>query len=197
MPPDRGHCASYPTRVTLSETDHTDNALALGGRPLKCIGPRSADGPLKFTLIALEMISGSTAPQPAAPPTRPDVDGVQHDTETLTARPDSSRFTTQPGGDWRETSPHRTRRCPGPGRDVKLRGVRPAKRRCAPAPMLATDQTYWLCAGRAIVQAGFSRNCSAGQALNRSGHEAPAIRTVMGKDTRARLLENIDQIDAD
>ena len=131
---------SHPTRVVTLSEPTTDNALALGVTPIGVVSGRGQQTVPNYLLDRAGDIpilgSIGTPNLEAIGAAHPDlilVDGTSvknNDTETLTALGQIAPvfFTTQSGGDWRETFALTADALGVPTRLTATRGVRPACR---------------------------------------------------------------------
>ena len=200
------------TVPSLSEPT-TDNALALGVTPIGVVSGRGQQTVPNYLLDRAGDIpilgSIGTPNLEAIGAAHPDlilVDGTSvknNDTETLTALGQIAPvfFTTQSGGDWRETFALTADALGVPDQaDVKLaefdQHVASVSARLKDAGYL--DQTYSVVRWQGNSAGLILKELPAGQALTALGMKRPANQDRDGEGHSEPVsLENIDQIDAD
>ena len=204
---------SHPTRVVTLSEPTTDNALALGVTPIGVVSGRGQQTVTNYLLDRAGDIpilgSIGTPNLEAIGAAHPDlilVDGTSvknNDTETLTALGQIAPvfFTTQSGGDWRETFALTADALGVPEQaDVKLaefdQHVADVSARLKDAGYL--DQTYSVVRWQGDSAGLILKELPAGQALTALGMKRPANQDRDGEGHSEPVsLENIDQIDAD
>lgn len=204
---------SHPTRVVTLSEPTTDNALALGVTPIGVVSGRGQQTVPNYLLDRAGDIpilgSIGTPNLEAIGAAHPDlilVDGTSvknNDTETLTALGQIAPvfFTTQSGGDWRETFALTADALGVPEQaDVKLaefdQHVADVSARLKDAGYL--DQTYSVVRWQGDSAGLILKELPAGQALTALGMKRPANQDRDGEGhSESVSLENIDQIDAD
>lgn len=204
---------SHPTRVVTLSEPTTDNALALGVTPIGVVSGRGQQTVPNYLLDRAGDIpilgSIGTPNLEAIGAAHPDlilVDGTSvknNDTETLTALGQIAPvfFTTQSGGDWRETFALTADALGVPEQaDVKLaefdQHVADVSARLKDAGYL--DQTYSVVRWQGDSAGLILKELPAGQALTALGMKRPANQDRDGEGRSEPVsLENIDQIDAD
>lgn len=204
---------SHPTRVVTLSEPTTDNALALGVTPIGVVSGRGQQTVPNYFLDRAGDIpilgSIGTPNLEAIGAAHPDlilVDGTSvknNDTETLTALGQIAPvfFTTQSGGDWRETFALTADALGVPDQaDVKLaefdQHVASVSARLKDAGYL--DQTYSVVRWQGDSAGLILKELPAGQALTALGMKRPANQDRDGEGHSEPVsLENIDQIDAD
>ncbi len=204
---------SHPTRVVTLSEPTTDNALALGVTPIGVVSGRGQQTVPNYLLDRAGDIpilgSIGTPNLEAIGAAHPDlilVDGTSvknNDTETLTALGQIAPvfFTTQSGGDWRETFALTADALGVPEQaDVKLaefdQHVADVSARLKDAGYL--DQTYSVVRWQGDSAGLILKELPAGQALTALGMKRPANQDRDGEGHSEPVsLENIDQIDAD
>lgn len=204
---------SHPTRVVTLSEPTTDNALALGVTPIGVVSGRGQQTVPNYLLDRAGDIpilgSIGTPNLEAIGAAHPDlilVDGTSvknNDTETLTALGQIAPvfFTTQSGGDWRETFALTAEALGVPEQaDVKLaefdQHVADVSARLKDAGYL--DQTYSVVRWQGDSAGLILKELPAGQALTALGMKRPANQDRDGEGHSEPVsLENIGQIDAD
>ena len=204
---------SHPTRVVTLSEPTTDNALALGVTPIGVVSGRGQQTVPNYLLDRAGDIpilgSIGTPNLEAIGAAHPDlilVDGTSvknNDTETLTALGQIAPvfFTTQSGGDWRETFALTADALGVPDQaDVKLaefdQHVASVSARLKDAGYL--DQTYSVVRWQGDSAGLILKELPAGQALTALGMKRPANQDRDGEGHSEPVsLEHIDQIDAD
>ena len=201
---------SHPTRVVTLSEPTTDNALALGVTPIGVVSGRGQQTVPNYLLDRAGDIpilgSIGTPNLEAAHPDLILVDGTSvknNDTETLTALGQIAPvfFTTQSGGDWRETFALTAEALGVPEQaDVKLaefdQHVASVSARLKDAGYL--DQTYSVVRWQGDSAGLILKELPAGQALTALGMKRPANQDRDGEGHSEPVsLENIDQVDAD
>ena len=204
---------SHPTSVVTLSEPTTDNALALGVTPIGVVSGRGQQTVPNYLLDRAGDIpipgSIGTPNLEAIGAAHPDlilVDGTSvknNDTETLTALGQIAPvfFTTQSGGDWRETFALTADALGVPDQaDVKLaefdQHVASVSARLKDAGYL--DQTYSVVRWQGDSAGLILKELPAGQALTALGMKRPANQDRDGEGHSEPVsLENIDQIDAD
>lgn len=204
---------SHPTRVVTLSEPTTDNALALGVTPIGVVSGRGQQTVPNYLLDRAGDIpilgSIGTPNLEAIGAAHPDlilVDGTSvknNDTETLTALGQIAPvfFTTQSGGDWRETFALTADALGVPEQaDVKLaefdQHVADVSARLKDAGYL--DQTYSVVRWQGDSAGLILKELPAGQALTALGMKRPANQDRDGEGHSEPVSrENIDQIDAD
>lgn len=203
---------SHPTRVVTLSEPTTDNALALGVTPIGVVSGRGQQTVPNYLLDRAGDIpilgSIGTPNLEAIGAAHPDlilVDGTSvknNDTETLTALGQIAPvfFTTQSGGDWRETFALTADALGVPEQaDVKLaefdQHVADVSARLNAGYL---DQTYSVVRWQGDSAGLILKELPAGQALTALGMKRPANQDRDGEGHSEPVsLENIDQIDAD
>ena len=204
---------SHPSRVVTLSEPTTDNALALGVIPIGVVSGRGQQTVPNYLVERAGDIpilgSIGTPNLEAIGAAHPDlilVDGTSvknNDTETLTALAQIAPvfFTTQKGGDWRETF---TLTADALGvadqAEAKLaefdQHVASVSARLKDAGYL--DQTYSVVRWQGDSAGLILKELPAGQALTALGMKRPANQDRNGEGHSEPVsLENIDQIDAD
>ena len=194
---------AHPSRVVTLSEPTTDNALALGVTPIGVVSglDRAGDIPILGSIGTpnLEAIG-------AAHPDLILVDGTSvknNDTETLNALSQIAPvfFTTQSGGDWRETFTL-TADALGLSDEAATKlaefdqHVSSVSARLKDAGYL--DQTYSVVRWQGDSAGLILKELPAGQALTALGMKRPANQDRDGEGHSEPVsLENIDQIDAD
>ena len=194
---------SHPSRVVTLSEPTTDNALALGVTPIGVVSGRGQQTVANYLVDRAGDIpilgSIGTPNLEAIGAAHPDlilVDGTSvknNDTETLNALSQIAPvfFTTQKGGDWRETFTLA---------ETKLaefdKHVASVSARLKDAGYL--DQTYSVVRWQGDSAGLILKELPAGQALSALGMKRPANQDRDGEGHSEPVsLENIDQIDAD
>ena len=204
---------SHPSRVVTLSEPTTDNALALGVTPIGVVSGRGQQTVPNYLIDRAGDIpilgSIGTPNLEAIGAAHPDlilVDGTSvknNDTETLTALSQIAPvfFTTQSGGDWRQTFAL-TADALGLAdqADTKLaefdQHVASVSARLKDAGYL--DQTYSVVRWQGDSAGLILKELPAGQALTALGMKRPANQDRDGEGHSEPVsLENIDQIDAD
>ena len=204
---------SHPSRVVTLSEPTTDNALALGVTPIGVVSGRGQQTVPNYLIDRAGDIpilgSIGTPNLEAIGAAHPDlilVDGTSvknNDTETLTALSQIAPvfFTTQSGGDWRQTF---TLTADALGladqAETKLaefdQHVASVSARLKDAGYL--DQTYSVVRWQGDSAGLILKELPAGQALTALGMKRPANQDRDGEGHSEPVsLENIDQIDAD
>lgn len=204
---------AHPTRVVTLSEPTTDNALALGVTPVGVVsgrGQTTVPNYLADRAGDIPILGSIGAPNlEAIGAARPDlilVDGTSvkdNDSETLSALGQIAPvfFTTQKGGDWRETF---TLTADALGvadqAETKLaefdKHVASVSARLKDAGYL--DQTYSVVRWQGDSAGLILKELPAGQALTALGMKRPANQDRDGEGHSEPVsLENIDQIDAD
>lgn len=204
---------SHPSRVVTLSEPTTDNALALGVTPIGVVSGRGQQTVANYLVDRAGDIpilgSIGTPNLEAIGAAHPDlilVDGTSvknNDTETLNALSQIAPvfFTTQKGGDWRETF---TLTADALGladqAETKLaefdKHVASVSARLKDAGYL--DQTYSVVRWQGDSAGLILKELPAGQALTALGMKRPANQDRDGEGHSEPVsLENIDQIDAD
>ena len=204
---------SHPSRVVTLSEPTTDNALALGVTPIGVVSGRGQQTVPNYLIDRAGDIpilgSIGTPNLEAIGAAHPDlilVDGTSvknNDTETLTALSQIAPvfFTTQSGGDWRQTF---TLTADALGladqAETKLaefdQHVASVSARLKDAGYL--DQTYSVVRWQGDSAGLILKELPAGQALTALGMKRPANQDRHGEGHSEPVsLENIDQIDAD
>ncbi|MBS5724001.1 MAG: ABC transporter substrate-binding protein, partial [Actinomyces sp.] len=204
---------SHPSRVVTLSEPTTDNALALGFTPIGVVSGRGQQTVPNYLVDRAGDIpilgSIGTPNLEAIGAAHPDlilVDGTSvknNDTETLTALAQIAPvfFTTQKGGDWRETFTL-TADALGVADQAQTKlaefdqHVASVSARLKDAGYL--DQTYSVVRWQGDSAGLILKELPAGQALTALGMKRPANQDRDGEGHSEPVsLENIDQIDAD